>query len=321
MVKALNDGMAYAAAHLYYEKQLTQEKIAYDLGVSRPTVSKLLSHAQNEGIVEITVRTPGWRNFELEGDLVERFGLDNAVVVPASNQGGLTRQILLAAGALELLKKYPHKMKYVGLGWGRSVFAFIEAIEHSGLLFDTTVELLPLIGGSGQTLEVFQLNEMVRRAAQALGARASLLHVPALVSDDRVRTMLLEEPSIKAISESWNRLDVAIVGVGRPPDPSLGPLYEADYLKDETLTAVAVAVGDVCAHYFDIKGKPAAEEYDSKLLAISRDDLRKTSLSIGMAAGQEKVAGIFGAVQAQLINVLVTDAQTASMCLRMAKIA
>ena len=319
MARGSDVNTAYVAAHLYYERKLTQEEIAGELGVSRPTVSKLLTRAQQEGIVHIAVREPGRRNTDLEALLVRTLGLQAAVVVPESFGSARAREILLARGALELLKRYPSRIDHVGLGWGRSVFAFVEAVEGGDLSLGKNVELVPLIGGSGQAYNVFQLNELVRRAAQALGARARLLHAPALVSDGRVVKTLLEEPSIRSVWEAWQRLDVAIVGIGRPPDPSVGPQYETDYLRDEALNAAAV--GDVCAHYFYADGRPAAEGYDSKLVAIDREGLGRTPLAIGMASGREKVAGIVGAARARLVNALVTDEETANMCLRMVKAA
>jgi hypothetical protein len=38
---------AYAAAHLYYEKELNEEEVARRMEVSRPTVSKLREHVMN----------------------------------------------------------------------------------------------------------------------------------------------------------------------------------------------------------------------------------------------------------------------------------
>ena len=76
---------AYAAAHLYYEEELTQEEVARRMEVSRPTVSKLLSVANKEGIVHISVRRPGQRDAGLEASLVESLGLQTAVVLPGAS--------------------------------------------------------------------------------------------------------------------------------------------------------------------------------------------------------------------------------------------
>ena len=319
MTRESDINTAYVAAHLYYERKLTQEEISAELGVSRPTVSRLLGRAQQEGIVHIAVREPGRRDSALEGLLLDALGLDAVIVVPGSFKSARAREILLARGALELLGKHPTQINNIGLGWGRSVFAFVEAVEQGHLLLGSTVELVPLIGGSGQSHGVFQSNELVRRAAEALGARARLLYAPALVSDSGVVTTLLREPPIRSVWEAWQELDVAIVGIGRPPDPSIGPQYETDYLQDEVLTTAAV--GDICAHYFDVSGNPAAEKYDARLIAIDQDGLKRASLTMGLAGGREKVAGIVGAARAGLINALVTDEETANRCLRMVEAA
>ena len=307
----------YVTAHLYYERNLTQKEVATELGISRPTVSRLLSRAQQDGVVQISVREPGRRDSNLEAHLIETLGMDAVVVVPEAFRIERAREILLARGALEVLRQHPAQISKVGLGWGRSVFAFVEAVEQGQFLLGNTVELVPLIGGSGQNHSVFQSNEIVRRAAEALGARARLLHAPALVSDGRVVATLLQESSIRSVWKAWQELDVAIVGIGRPPDPSIGPQYETEYLRDEALAEAAV--GDVCAHYFDANGRPAAEQYDSRLVAIDQAGLKRASLTIGMAGGREKVAGIVGAARARLINALVTDEETATRCLHLAE--
>ena len=319
MVKESDINTIYVTAHLYYERKLTQKEVATELGMSRPTVSRLLGRAQREGIVQITVREPGRRDSGLESLLTEALGLDTAFVVPEVFRIARAREILLARGALEVLREHPGRINKVGLGWGRSVFAFVEAVEQGQLSLGNTVEVVPLIGGSGQNHYVFQSNEIVRRAAEALGARARLLHAPALVSDGRVVATLLRESSIRSVWETWQELDVAIVGIGRPSDPAIGPQYEAEYLQNEAL--VEAAVGDICAHYFDAGGRPAAEQYDSRLVAIDQDGLKRTSLTIGMAGGREKAAGIVGAARARLINALVTDEETATRCLQLAETA
>ena len=46
---------ALTAAHLYYVQDRTMEAIARELGTSRSTVSRLLSHARATGIVDIRI--------------------------------------------------------------------------------------------------------------------------------------------------------------------------------------------------------------------------------------------------------------------------
>lgn len=309
---------AYAAAHLYYEKGLTQEEVARRIEVSRPTVSKLLALASKEGIVRVSVRRPGQRDVGLQAALADALGLRTALVLPGATGGATVREIMLAQGALELLREtlptLP-KVESLGLGWGRAMLAFVEALEQRGDVFlGGTVEVVPLIGGSGQSLEIFQINEIVRRAANALGASARLLPAPALVKNERLRAALLDESSTRPVVETWQKLDIAIVGIGSRLDPS----YLAEYLQDEPLQHESLlrwSVSDVCSHYFAADGTALGEEHDARLVAASRDEFERIPLTIGVAGGPEKVAGIVGAARARLINALVTDEGTANGCL------
>ena len=112
------------------------------------------------------------------------------------------------------------QVKYIGVGWGRAVLAFVEALERADVFLDGTVKVVPLIGGLGQSLNIFQINEMTRRAAAALGVSARLLDAPALIKNEELRTALMAEASVKPVVEAWRQLDVAVVGIGRKLDPT-----------------------------------------------------------------------------------------------------
>lgn len=43
-------------AYMYYDENMTQQEIADKLGVSRPSVSRMLQKARQNGIVEIKIR-------------------------------------------------------------------------------------------------------------------------------------------------------------------------------------------------------------------------------------------------------------------------
>ena len=74
------------AAWLYYAEGLTQERIARTLGVSRARVIAWLALARDEGLVAVRIGGKGSAQVELERALCKRFGLAEAVVVPAPAQ-------------------------------------------------------------------------------------------------------------------------------------------------------------------------------------------------------------------------------------------
>ena len=75
------------------------------------------------------------------------------------------------------------------------------------------------------------------------------------------------------------------------------------------------AVGDVAGRHFDLEGAPVNRREEEHMLAVTRDQLRDAGTVIGVAAGTVKAASIVGAARAGLIDVLVTDAPTASAAL------
>ena len=77
------------------------------------------------------------------------------------------------------------------------------------------------------------------------------------------------------------------------------------------------AVGSVCAQYYDIDGRLVPSEWNSKCLAMPLEDVRRNEMTIGIASGELKAKPILGALRGGLLNVLVTDADTATKVLEL----
>jgi deoxyribonucleoside regulator len=75
------NSLAVKVARLYYYQCLTTEHIARELGLSRPKVSRLLSHARQAGLIEIRVHDPESQPQELERAIQDRFHLSGVKVV------------------------------------------------------------------------------------------------------------------------------------------------------------------------------------------------------------------------------------------------
>lgn len=52
------DKLAINVAKLYYRSDFSQQKIAQELGVSRPSISRLLQYAKDKGYVNIQIVDP-----------------------------------------------------------------------------------------------------------------------------------------------------------------------------------------------------------------------------------------------------------------------
>jgi len=172
------------------------------------------------------------------------------------------------------------------------------------------VRIVPALGGFDEVDVRFQTNEIARRVADASGAVVSFLHAPALPSAG-LYDSLTSDPGIAARLELWNGLSAALVGIGAPPrerEASPGHILSA-------LGELGDAVGDVAGRHFDLSGAPVNRREEDHMLAITREQLQRAGTVIGVAAGTAKAASIIGAARAGLVDVLVTDAPTASAAL------
>ena len=75
------EALLVRVAELYYEQGMSQQNIAELLGMSRPTVSRLLEEARACGVVEITVHSPLRKDPVLSARLRRELGLRDAVVL------------------------------------------------------------------------------------------------------------------------------------------------------------------------------------------------------------------------------------------------
>ena len=67
---------------LYYNQGISQQQIAKDLNLSRPTVSRVLALAKEQGIVKISIsNVNAVEHWELERRLEKEFGLREVIIV------------------------------------------------------------------------------------------------------------------------------------------------------------------------------------------------------------------------------------------------
>src|SRR5690606_39686691 len=93
------DQLLADVSEMYYEEGMTQQHIAHSVGVTRSAISRMLSEARREGIIETHLRRPRRFDRALEAALARRIGWQSAHAVPRRRGGyaGLRRFLGLAA--------------------------------------------------------------------------------------------------------------------------------------------------------------------------------------------------------------------------------
>lgn len=305
------DELLATVASLYYKLNQSQGEIAARLDISSSTVSRLIKEAREKGIVEIQIRMPIPRDFTLEQEFMERFGLKDAYILQtASDDTGdnVLRAIgELAAIYLELaLDNFPTGSS-IGVAWGTGVHAVVSALPDN---YAQNIDVVQLLGGVGAL--VIDSPDLARMVAQKLGGRHYDLHAPVLVERAIAREILLNEPVVHESIERAKYVRMAITGIGTVHDEAssflrAGLLSRADLskLRNQGL------VGEICGRFFDIEGRCEGFEINDRVIGIELDDLRRIPQSIAIARGPLKASSILGALRGKFVKVLATDNITA----------
>ncbi len=305
MTTRLDQQRMLSAARLYYEDNRTQEQVARALKTSRPQVSRLLQQARREGIVQIKIVDPTSTHGALGERLRAAFGLDEAIVVAAQADAPEQARQRIGQAAARYLEHVVQNGNTVGVGWGRTLYEVVRALEPRR---HVAINVVPLIGGLGQIAPVFQVHDLARALAEAFSAQLQSFYVPALVESDAIAASLLRSADVRQVAALWQNLDVALVGIGNVAFEAEMQMLFADYLNDETQTRLraAQAVGDICVRFFDAHGKPCADAMRG-VVGIELKQLKRARHVIGVAGGEAKAEAILGALRGRFINVLITD--------------
>ena len=114
--------LAVSVARLYYFQAMTTAAIAEEMGTSRATVSRLLSHAMENGLVEIRIHDPIEPSRSLEQQIKQRYQLRSIQVVPVTESAGEKESLRrVAAHAAVYVSTLMAPSTVLGLAWGTTV--------------------------------------------------------------------------------------------------------------------------------------------------------------------------------------------------------
>ena len=298
-------------ALLYYQDNLTQEEIAARLSTSRSRVVRLLQEARRRGVVQIRVIAAPASYIELERKLEARFNL-RQVRVAAS---GRTHAETLAAVGVEAANWVVDVLKpgdTMVLSSGRSIGALVDAMPTLNLPNAKLVEMQGVVS-LPSALPAFGTDYLVAQLAQKLNAQYRMLPVPQHLNSASLVSALLSDERIRSTLELATHADFVVVGIGGidPPSPTLPPV------APEALAALRAhgAVGEISAQFFDADGQPCSSELDERLVGLKLAEMMSVPVRTAIAFGPEKVVAIAAALTGRLVNVLVTDRDTASALL------
>ena len=305
------DELLITVATLYYELDQSQQQIANRLQISRSSVSRLIAEARQHGIVTIQIHKSSHRDFALEQELIENFGLLDAYVLTSSPHLDETTSLdalgTMATSYLQRIIGSLEQHSTIGVAWGTSVQAAVQAIPNQ---FRQDLDVVQLLGGVG-TL-VVDSPDLARMVAAKLGGRHYDLPAPALVAQPAIRDVLLSEPTVSEAIARACGVGLAITGVGTTQEET-SSFLRAGLISQTELGVLreSGAVGEMCGRFFDIDGCDQTFDINQRVVGIELEDLRKIPQVLAVARGIAKVQSILGALRGHFMNVLATDDITA----------
>lgn len=200
-------------AKLYYIDEMSQSQIADLMNISRPLVSRMLSQAREDGIVNLSINDPD----HIKNCLAQRIKAIYQISDIQISSEPIIENIISAYSIYDFAVSYFSKeftnCSNIGLGWGLAVEKFVDKIPSSLNTYYFLNNVSQLIGNTNSILKSYHSSEIVRNFSQKTGATPHYLHLPGLLSSQEQINIAKSMDSYHEIEKYWNMLDIIILSI------------------------------------------------------------------------------------------------------------
>lgn len=310
-VEKNKDRLCIDVAKLYYQSEFSQQQIAQQMGISRPSVSRLLQYAKEQGYVNIQIIDPVENMEELERRLAQKYGMQEVRVAYSTlNDPGEIKKYI-GSKAAEYLNEISRDGDIIGVSWGTTMYNVACRLKSRPL---QGAQIVQLKGGVTDGKSTTYADEILEKFAKAFSTIARYLPLPVIFGTKEVKEMVDQDRHIKRILELGRQANIAVFTVGTVKEDAL--LFRLGYIEAaDKVKLQQIAVGDICSRFFDRAGEICNAEIDDRTVGIKLAELRDKERSILVAGGERKVEAIRAALVGQYANVLITDQYTAKALL------
>jgi DNA-binding transcriptional regulator LsrR (DeoR family) len=306
---------ALRASRLYFFQDLTMAAIGRELGVSRSTVSRLISFARTSGLVEIKISTALGQAPGIERAFADRYGVRAHVVPVAETVSDIERLDRVTMFAGRLLTTFFGSNMVMGVAWGTTISAMSRQLAPKRTHNSHVVQLNG--AANTRTTGVSYATDIVRAVADAYGALPQGFPVPAFFDYPETRRMLWRERSIKRVLDLQDRMDLAVFGIGAHGGPVPSHVHSAGYLERSDLDELARdgVIGDIATVFFRADGSYRGISLNERSSGPSLDRLKAVPRRVCIVTGENKIGALRGALAGGLITDLVMDDLSAATLL------
>lgn len=303
------------AAQLYYGEHLTMSTIATRLGVSRPTVSRLLKTARETGVVTIYLNEKAYSSDPVEKRLADLYRVRVTVVRAPEHTTEQARMRRVAIATANLLDSLIVPGTTLGVAWGSTVTEVAQFLPKRPLTGVTVVQL----NGAGNAVQtgIPYSGAILGQMSSAYGAQMVHFPVPAFFDFADTKAAMWRERSIRGVLAVQRKADVALFGVGAfggsiPSHVYAGRYFDAQQLAELRSQGI---VGDVCTVMVREDGTWADLDVNRRATGPTPAELAKIGRRVCAAAGKHRAAALRGALTTGAITDLVVDVELAEQLL------
>ncbi len=298
------------AAYDYYNVGLSQSEISERLGISVPTVSRLLKKARDKHIVEFYIPSQFIDCMHLEQELNEKLGIKEVILSPNLEKISTALDVEIKKNvALEgarYLQRVITKEDVLGVGWGRTMYYLIHYLNPSQKI---DASFVTLHGSITEAVSNLDPQMLVARASMAFGGRRQYLVSKALIESRERLEKIWNSENGKKMQARFHDITISISGVGTwYPEPK-SPLASEEYLDAGRIRELQEkeVCADIALHFIDKNGKECETDLKYQTLTIGLETYKNIPTKVVVASGFEKADTVLALLKGKLVDVLIMD--------------
>ena len=297
------DKLAINVAKLYYRSDYSQQKIAQELGVSRPSISRLLQYAKDKGYVNIQIVDPVEDMSHMEQRLKDKLHLKDVKIASSTINDEEEIKKYIGITAARYLDSIIKDGDIIGVGWGTTLYNMSQALVPKAIKGSQVVQLE---GGVSHSEWNNYAREILESFAANFDTVAQDMPLPVIFDTKETKELVDKDRYIKRVLELGRHANIAIFSVGTVRPNAL--FFRLGYTGIEEQEKIQKSsVGDICSRFFDVEGRICNRDLDDRTVGITLSELRDKEFSIMISGGEAKINAIRAALKGRYANVLITD--------------
>lgn len=294
-------------ARRYFEQGQTQDQIALELGLSRPSISRILQYCRDKNIVQVKIVNP-YVDFQNNERLLEqKYNLKRVLIAQSPNDNENEILHAISAKAASYLNDSICNGDVIGVCWGRTLYTIAKLLSPRMV---KGVKIVQLKGGVSYSLYQTHAKEIVDLFTQKFNAIGYYLPLPTFFSDLKTKQIVEKDPFVNDILELGRTANIALFTVGGVDADSI--IFKLGSLTARQQRSLErQAKGDIVSRLINKDGKICSKALDERTNGIKLDELKTKSQRILVAGGESKWQAIEAALTGGYANILITDQYTA----------